>query len=43
MYTAVQLKRVEHPLMRWVSEADVVRVETDAEVRVRAILTALEL
>ena len=42
VYATVQLKRGEHPLMRCVGEVDVVRVETDEEVCVGAILRALE-
>ena len=42
VYTAGPLKRVEHPLMRLVGEAEVVRVERAHEMRTRAIPTALE-
>ena len=40
--TAAPLKRVEHPLMRWVGEVEEVRVERTEEVREKAILRALE-
>ena len=42
VYTAAPLKRVEHPLMRWVGEVEDVRVERTEEVRENAILRALE-
>ena len=42
VYTAAPLKRVEHPLMRWVGEVEEVRVERTEEVRETAILRALE-
>ena len=42
VYTAAPLKRVEHPLMRWVGEVEQVRVERTEEVRENAILRALE-
>ena len=37
MYTAAPLKRVVHPPMRWVGEAEEVRVETDEEVRSESV------
>ena len=43
VYTAAPLKRVEHPLMRWVGELEEVRVERTDEVREMAVLRALEL
>ena len=43
VYTAAPLKRVEHPLMRWVGEVEEMRVEITEEVRENAILRALEL
>ena len=42
VYTAAPLKRVEHPLMRWVGEVEEVRDEGMEEVRENAILRALE-
>ena len=42
VHTAAPLKRVEHPLMRWVPEAEEVRVERAEEMRTRTILRALE-
>ena len=42
VYTAAPLKRVEHPLMRWVGEVEEVRVERAEEVREKAVLRALE-
>ena len=42
VYTAAPLKRVEHPLMRWVGEVEEVRVERTEEVREMAVLRALE-
>ena len=42
MYTAAPSERVEHPLMRWVGEAEEVRVERAEEIHTRAILRALE-
>ena len=42
VYTAAPLKRVEHPLMRWVGEVEEVQVERTEEVREKAILQALE-
>ena len=42
VYTAAPLKRVEHPLMRWVGEVEAVRVEKMEEVREKAVLRALE-
>ena len=42
VYTAAQLKRVEHPLMQWVGEVEEVRVERTEEVRDKAVLRALE-
>ena len=42
VYTAAPLKRVEHPLMRWVGEVEEVRVERAEEVHERAVLRALE-
>ena len=42
MYTAAPLKRMEHPLMRWVGEMEEVRVERVEEVHERAVLQALE-
>ena len=42
VYTAAPLKRVEHPLMRWVGEVEEVRFERAEEVREMAILRALE-
>ena len=42
VYTAAPLKRVEHPLMRWVGELEEVRVERAEEIHTRAILRALE-
>ena len=41
VYTAAPLKRVEHPLMRWVGEGEEVRVERAEEVHARTILRAL--
>ena len=40
VYTAAPLKRVEHPLMRWVGEVEEVRVERTEEVREKAVLRA---
>ena len=42
VYTAARLKRVEHPLMRWVGEVEEVQVERTEEVRKMAVLRALE-
>ena len=42
VYTAAPLKRVEHPLMRWVGEVEEVRVERTQEVSEKAVLRALE-
>ena len=42
VYTAAPLKRVGHPLMRWVGEVEEVRDERTEEVRENAILRALE-
>ena len=42
LYTVAPLKRVEHPLMIWVAKAEVVRLGTEAEVGVEAILRAPE-
>ena len=42
VYTAAPLKRVEHPLMRWVGEVEEVRVERMEEVREMAVLRVLE-
>ena len=42
VYTAAPLRRVEHPLMRWVGEMEEVRVEGTEEVREMAVLRALE-
>ena len=42
VYTAAPLKRVEHPLMRWVGEVKEVRVERTEELREMAVLRALE-
>ena len=42
VYTTAPLKRVEHPLMRWVGEAEDVRVERAEEIQERAIPRALE-
>ena len=42
VYTAAPLKRVEHPLMRWVGEVEEVRVERTEGVREKAVLRALE-
>ena len=42
VYTAGPLKRVEHPLMRWVGEVEEVQVERTEEVREKAVLRALE-
>ena len=39
---AAFLKRVEHPLMRWVGEVEEVLVERAEEVHERAVLWALE-
>ena len=41
VYTAAPLKRVEHPLMQWVGEAEEVRVEEAEEIHTRALLRAL--
>ena len=41
-YTTAPWKRVEHPLMPWVREAEEVRVERAEEVHERAILRALK-
>ena len=41
VYTAAALKRVEHPLLRWVGKAEEVRVETADQVRTWTILRAL--
>ena len=41
MYIAAPLKRVEHPVMRWVGKVEEVRVERAEEVHERAILRAL--
>ena len=37
VYTAAPLKRVEHPLMRWVGEVEEVRVERAEEIHERAL------
>ena len=42
VYTAAPLKRVEHPLMRWVGEVEEVRDEGTEEIREKAVLRALE-
>ena len=42
VYTAALLKRVEHPLIRWVREAEGVGVGTEEKVHAGAILRALE-
>ena len=42
VYTAAPLKRVEHPLMRWVGEVEEVRVERTEDVPEKAVLRALE-
>ena len=42
MYTAALLKRVGHPLMRWVGEVEEVSVERAEEVHERAVLRASE-
>ena len=42
VYTAAPLKRVEHPLMRWVGEVEEVRVERAEEVHKKAVLRALQ-
>ena len=42
VYTAAPLKRVEHPLMRWVGEVEEVRLERGEGVHERAVLRALE-
>ena len=42
VYTAAPLKRVEHPLMRWVGEVEEVRVERTEKVCEKAVLRALE-
>ena len=42
VYTVAPLKRVEHPLMRWVGEVEELRVERTEEVREKAVLRALE-
>ena len=42
VYTAAPMKRVEHPLMRWVGEVEKVRVEGAEEVHEWAVLRALE-
>ena len=42
VYTAAPLKRVEHPLMRWVREVEEVRVERTEKVREKAVPRALE-
>ena len=42
VYTAAPLKRLEHPLMRWVGEVEEVRVERAEEVHEKAVLRALE-
>ena len=42
VYTVAPLKRVEHPLMRLVGEAEEVRPERAEEVRTEAILRAFE-
>ena len=42
VYTAAPLKRVEHPLMRWVGEVEEVRVERADEIHETAVLRALE-
>ena len=42
VYTAAPLKRAEHPLMRWVGEAEVVRVDGEEQVSMEAVLRALE-
>ena len=41
MYTVAPLRRVDHPLMRWVAEAEEVQVERAEEIHTRAILRAL--
>ena len=38
VYKAAPLKRVEHPLMRWVGEVEEVRVERTEEVCEKAVL-----
>ena len=42
VYTAAPLKRVGHPLMRWVGEVEEVRVERTEKVREKPVLRALE-
>ena len=42
VYTAAPLKRVEHPVMRWVGEVKEVRVERAEEIHERAVLRVLE-
>ena len=42
VYTAATLKRVEHPVMRWVGKAEEVRVERAEVKHTRAILRALK-
>ena len=42
VYTAAPLKRVEHPLMRWVGEVEEVRFKRAGEVHERAVLRGLE-
>ena len=42
VYTPAPLKRVEHPLMRWVGEMEGVRVERAEEAHERAAPRAVE-
>ena len=42
VYTAAPLKRVEHPLWRWVGEVEEVRGERAEDIHERAVLRALE-
>ena len=42
VYTAALLKRVEHPLMRWVGELEEVRVKRAEKIPERAVLGPLE-
>ena len=42
VYTAGPLKRVEHPIMQWVGEAEEVRVDRAEKIHTKAILRALE-
>ena len=42
VYTAAPLKRVEHPLVRWVGEVEEVRVERAEQIHEKAVLQTLK-